>query len=73
MFRFDGKVVLITGAASGIGYAAAELFAKQGAKVGMVDINFELCQESAKKSVMTVGSQKQSDVIHQRLKTLFMQ
>ena len=49
MFRFDGKVVLITGAASGIGYAAAELFAKQGAKVGMVDINFELCQESAKK------------------------
>jgi meso-butanediol dehydrogenase / (S,S)-butanediol dehydrogenase / diacetyl reductase len=33
--RFKGKVVLITGAGVGIGRAAAVLFAKEGAKVGV--------------------------------------
>ena len=36
--RFDGKVVLITGAASGIGRAAALKFAGRGATVAIADI-----------------------------------
>lgn len=37
--RIEGKVAIVTGAASGIGKATAEVFAKQGAKVVVADIN----------------------------------
>ncbi|AFG34372.1 beta-ketoacyl-ACP reductase [Fervidobacterium pennivorans subsp. shakshaketiis] len=37
--RLDGKVCIITGAGSGIGRAAAELFAKEGAIVIACDVN----------------------------------
>jgi len=36
---FTNKTVLITGAGSGIGRAAAETFARQGAQVAVADIN----------------------------------
>ena len=37
--RFQDKVVLITGGASGIGLAAAKRFAAEGARVVLADFN----------------------------------
>jgi NAD(P)-dependent dehydrogenase (short-subunit alcohol dehydrogenase family) len=41
MMNFTGKVAMITGSGSGLGRAAAILFAKQGAKVVVSDVNIE--------------------------------
>jgi len=39
--RLEGKVAVVTGAASGMGKAIAELYAKEGAKVVVSDLNVE--------------------------------
>lgn len=44
-----GKVAIVTGAASGIGYATAEMLVKEGAKVVMADVNEALLSEAADK------------------------
>lgn len=44
-----GRVAIVTGAASGIGYATAEALAKEGAQVVMADINEELLKSAAEK------------------------
>jgi NAD(P)-dependent dehydrogenase (short-subunit alcohol dehydrogenase family) len=45
--RLDGKVAVITGAGSGIGRASAELFAQEGASVGVLDIRADAAAEVA--------------------------
>ena len=51
MKRLDGKTALITGAARGIGFAFAEAYVREGARVAIADINIE----RAKKSAATLG------------------
>lgn len=43
----EGKVILITGAASGIGYEISKDFAKEGAKIVLTDINEDAVKQAA--------------------------
>lgn len=49
MKRLEGKVALVTGAGSGFGLGIAETFAREGAKVVIVDIKQEAAESAAAK------------------------
>jgi len=62
-YRFDGKVCLITGAASGIGRATAQKMASLGARLALSDINFQglaetdrICGGNHMAEIFDVGS-----------------
>jgi len=57
--RLEGKVSIITGAADGIGQAAAVLFAREGAKLALADVN----EEGLKKTLSLVQEEKGQGVI----------
>jgi 3(or 17)beta-hydroxysteroid dehydrogenase len=56
MGRVDGKVALITGAASGLGRADAQVLAREGARVVLTDINDE-AGEAAAESIRAAGGE----------------
>lgn len=62
MNRFEDKVVLITGAGSGLGQAATLQLAKEGAKLALVDLN-EAGLEETKKKVADAAPNTQSLLI----------
>ena len=41
---FEGRVAVVTGAASGIGFGIAQRFAEEGARVALIDIDAERCR-----------------------------
>lgn len=58
-FSFENKVVLVTGAASGIGLATARAYAKAGASVVLADLNAEAVQAAAK-DLIAIGYKAQA-------------
>src|SRR6266849_1529159 len=60
--RLDAKVCLITGAGSGIGQASARLFAQEGARVVVADIDLEAAAKTVAERVDVTSSQDTVDL-----------
>jgi NAD(P)-dependent dehydrogenase (short-subunit alcohol dehydrogenase family) len=54
--RYEGRTALITGAARGIGYAAARILATGGARLVLADINGEAVEQAARRLGEETGS-----------------
>jgi NAD(P)-dependent dehydrogenase (short-subunit alcohol dehydrogenase family) len=67
MGRLEGKVCMITGAGSGIGQASARLFAREGAKVVVADIDLDAARATVEEIGVSGGQSvaEQVDVTDQ--------
>lgn len=64
--EFQGKVIAITGAASGIGLETAKLLAARGAKVSLADISGPALEEAVA-SIQNAGGSATSKVVDVRI------
>ncbi len=62
MFQLNNKTAIVTGGASGIGLAVSQLFAKQGAYVHILELNFEQAQQVVTDINATGGKAKAHQV-----------
>lgn len=53
--RLDGKKIFVTGGAKGIGKSVATAFAEAGADLGIVDVNLEQAEQTAKEIANATG------------------
>jgi 2-keto-3-deoxy-L-fuconate dehydrogenase len=60
MFEYQGRRVVVTGGASGIGLAIARLFAQQKASVVIVDLNQQAADDAAAEIVAATGAPVES-------------
>ncbi|OCL11423.1 NAD(P)-binding protein, partial [Glonium stellatum] len=65
IFNLENKVIAITGGASEIGYATAELLASQGAKVAIMDVKRNQLMEAVEK-LKKLGGQVMATVVDVR-------
>jgi 3-oxoacyl-[acyl-carrier protein] reductase len=56
MGRYDGRVVVITGAARGIGFGTAQRFASEGASIAILDLDEAAASEAAGKVGLAEGA-----------------
>lgn len=62
--RFENKAVLITGGAGGVGKTLVKLFASEGAKVVIADIDTAACQQVADDVVRATGCKAENIAIY---------
>ena len=62
--RFENKAVLVTGGAGGVGKTLVKLFASEGAKVVIADIDTAACQQVADDVVLATGCKAENIAIY---------